>query len=293
MPSEVTMIELTINPVLPYVLPAETPIVVALVGCGGTGSHLAQSLARLASHVRDTGGPTLALTFVDGDTVEPKNIGRQLFSAADVGKNKAQALAARFSSVFGLRITAIPSMLDAGDLMTLPPNVLGVLVGAVDGADGRQAIARHLGAHNWRLWLDCGNHESSGQVCVGGAPVLNDLRHTLRAGLCARLPAPHILYPELLKPAPKRRRADCAAAMQDNAQSLMVNQTMAAIASQYAYQLVVRRRLTTFRTVVDLDTLTMRSDPITARALAAATGMAEDELLAPAPAKKTARRRAA
>ncbi len=47
----------------------------------------------------------------------------------------------------------------------------------------------------------------------------------------------------------------------------MVNQMMAAISGEYLYKLVVPRRLTTFQTVVDLNTLAMRSTPITARAL--------------------------
>jgi hypothetical protein len=66
--------------------------------------------------------------------------------------------------------------------------------------------------------------------------------------------------------------------MQNDAQSLMVNQMMAGIAAQYLYQLVVQRRLTTFQTVVDLDGLSMRSTPITARTLAEATGLTRDEI---------------
>jgi hypothetical protein len=41
---------------------------------------------------------------------------------------------------------------------------------------------------------------------------------------------------------------------------------------------VIKRRLTTFRTVIDLQSLTMRSDPITARALAEATGLSVNQL---------------
>jgi PRTRC genetic system ThiF family protein len=287
---------LQIDPVFPYVLPEQHDVTIALVGCGGTGSHIAQSLARLAAHCRDTGGPAVQLVFLDGDVVEPKNVGRQLFSMADVGTNKAQALAARFSAVFGLRIVALPQMIAEQEQLTRSQGSQGIVIGAVDGAAGRRAIEKQLNAGGWRIWLDCGNHESSGQVCVGSATHLQQMRGALRAGFCARLPAPSLVYPELLKDAPKKRRADCAAAMQDNAQSLMVNQTMAAIAAQYLYQLVVRRRLTTFRTVVDLDTLTMRSDPITARALVQATGLAETDLEAPiaTPApEQPARRRAA
>lgn len=276
---------LNIDPAVPFLIP-ETPIVpIVLVGCGGTGSHIAQALARLAAHCRDTGGPRLDLAFIDGDTVEAKNVGRQLFSAADIGKNKAQVLASRFSAVFGLPIAAVPEMLSATWQHRMTGQGYGILVGAVDSAAGRRAIANTLGGV-WKLWLDCGNHEHSGQVVVGNADRLSQLHDCLKLGVCSRLPSAPLIYPELLKDAPKRVRADCAAAMQDNAQSLMVNAMMAAIAGQYLYQIVVARRLTTFRTVVDLGSLTMRSDPITATALAAATGLTPAQLRGEATNKK-------
>jgi PRTRC genetic system ThiF family protein len=271
---------LEIDPPVPFVIPADRPIAVALVGCGGTGSHIAQALARLAAHVRDSGGPSVYLTFLDGDHVEPKNVGRQLFSPADVGRNKAQTLAARFSALFGLRIVAVPEMADA-ELLHNPAisSAYRIAVGAVDNAPGRRAIDETLGARRFELWLDCGNHEASGQVAVGSVTHRRGLEGSLALGsICSALPAPSLQYPDLVKDAPPRPRADCATAMVDNAQSLMVNQLMAAIAGQYLYQIAVARRLTTFATVADLTTLTMRSTPITATQIAAATGISPDAL---------------
>ena len=266
---------LTIDPAVPFLIPDSEVFTIALVGCGGTGSHIAQGLARLAAHCQES-GPQVALAFIDGDTVEQKNVGRQLFSLADVGKNKAQALAARFGAVFGLQIAAFPMML-SGQRIT--HSGYGVLIGAVDSAAGRRAISEELTNFAWRLWIDCGNHESSGQVVVGSTSHRDRLAGACKLpGLCGQLPAAPLLYPELTRDAPLRPRADCAAAMQDNAQSLMVNQMMAAICLQYLYQVVVRRRLTTFQTVVDLDSLAMRSDPITAAALSQASGMSVDQL---------------
>jgi PRTRC genetic system ThiF family protein len=271
---------LTIDPAVPYLLPSDRPIVIALVGCGGTGSHIAQSLARLAAHCHALGGPSVELGFIDGDRVEHCNVGRQLFSASEVGRNKAQTLAARFSAALGLSIMAIPEMATAlllcERVIAPPRDALGILVGAVDGAAGRKALHDALKSESWHVWLDCGNHESSGQVVVG---TTTDLKRLGRAfglpGVCAALPAPSMVYPDLLVAPPPRPRADCAAAMEDNAQSLMVNQAMAAVAAEYLYNLVVRRRLTTFETVVDLAGLAMRSTPITAANLARVTGLAE------------------
>jgi PRTRC genetic system ThiF family protein len=266
---------LQIDPPTPFIVPPGH-VNVTLVGCGGTGSHIAQSLARLAAHCRDTGSASISNCLIEGDRVENRNVGRQLFSVADVGKNKAQVLAARFSAVFGLGITAVPQMLEPNQ--ALGQSGYGILVGAVDGAAGRRAIANQLDTRNWRLWIDCGNHEHSGQVVVGTTLTSDHMHKAVQLGMCAKLPVAPLLYPELLKDVSVRPREDCAAAMEDNAQSLMVNQMMAGIASQYLYQIVVQRRLTTFQTVIDLSSLSMRSTPITVAQLASACNVPIDHI---------------
>lgn len=58
-----------------------------IIGCGGVGSWLTEAMARLVD--KDN------LTLVDGDTLEEKNLDRQLFTAEQIGENKAVALAGR------------------------------------------------------------------------------------------------------------------------------------------------------------------------------------------------------
>lgn len=83
------------------------------VGCGGTGSHLIglvlQYLKSLLMTHKEIKQPSIV--FIDGDSVEPHNLIRQKFIEQDVGKNKAVALADRYSAAFGLEIMAIPSFL--------------------------------------------------------------------------------------------------------------------------------------------------------------------------------------
>lgn len=103
---------------------------VILVGIGGTGAQIARSVARL---VYDMGRARLhvpAMCFIDPDTVEEKNIGRQLFSYGDLGQNKARVLAARFNAALGLSISAIDRPFDAVNHVTHPRSTL--LIGAVD-----------------------------------------------------------------------------------------------------------------------------------------------------------------
>lgn len=271
------MQSLTIEPPAPFLV-RPGPLTLVLVGCGGTGSHIAQALARIGAHLHASRAE-LRIVFVDGDLVEEKNVGRQLFTWQDVGRNKAQALAARFSSLSPLAIDAVAEMATIDRLAAIgglkrrlggKNDSLGILIGAVDTATARKTLHGALREQGcWNLWLDCGNHEESGQVVVGSETDVANLDGAIKLGICTKLPAPSLVYPTLLEAAERRRREDCAAAMEDNIQSLMINQAMAAIASEYLAKLIMKRRLTTFQTVVDLQTLSMRSTPITMSAIRA------------------------
>ncbi|MFV9506898.1 MAG: ThiF family adenylyltransferase [Oscillochloridaceae bacterium umkhey_bin13] len=267
---------LTVAPPVPFVLPPSQLIQIGLVGCGGTGSHLALALARIAYHVQAQGGPPLALTFIDGDRVERHNIGRQLFTAREISHPKAQVLADRLNAALGLRIAAVSAMATTDLFGELQPGyqTIGILVGAVDTASGRRAMHEALTRSRWRLWLDVGNEHNWGTVTLGSTTDPRDLHGAMAlGGICTALPAPSLRYPHLLDDAPIQPRADCAHAAADGAQSLIINQAMAAIASHYVYQLVVARQITTCETALDLATLTMSSTPITAASIAEASGL--------------------
>jgi molybdopterin/thiamine biosynthesis adenylyltransferase len=60
-----------------------------IIGCGGVGSALVPSFCLLRSPAD--------VTLVDGDVIERQNLNRQMFTAEQIGRNKAQALAERYS----------------------------------------------------------------------------------------------------------------------------------------------------------------------------------------------------
>lgn len=64
---------------------------VHIVGAGGVGSWLVPSLCCLV-------GPQRIIVY-DGDKLEAKNLSRQFYTANDIGKNKAEALAAKYGCV--------------------------------------------------------------------------------------------------------------------------------------------------------------------------------------------------
>src|SRR5262245_19472501 len=96
-------------------LPIYDRLRLILGGCGGTGSWLAPSVARIARLQRDQGREVVVF-FCDHDHVEPKNIPRQHFCDAELGRNKAVTLAARYSAAWGVEIVAVPKRFKSADV---------------------------------------------------------------------------------------------------------------------------------------------------------------------------------
>ena len=228
---------------------------VILIGCGGTGSHLAQSLAAIAYHAQAQ-DISVQLTFIDGDTVEPHNVGRQRFCSAeaDAQLNKAVTLAWRLNAAYGLKIVAVPHFFTVSGWQkwSLLPSYQRadqtLLIGCVDNHIARQAIATVINQASGKLWwLDCGNARYSGQILIGNCGVNRMPLEVPRVdvGLWHDLPAPHVQEPVLLEPSPEPAPS-CAEAIQLEEQSLSVNVFTAALAAQYVQQFVLGRELSTF-----------------------------------------------
>jgi hypothetical protein len=67
-----------------------------VIGCGGVGSWLVPKLTRLLGSTRRS-----EVTLIDGDTLEERNLDRQLFGPDDIGRNKAEALADAHGGALG------------------------------------------------------------------------------------------------------------------------------------------------------------------------------------------------
>lgn len=193
---------------LNYACPAHwmtEPVRVCLIGVGGTGSEVLDGLARMHHGLRGLGHPHgLAVTVYDADTVSESNVGRQRFSPADVGRNKAITLVHRYNLFYGLDWDAQPAMLEPeADLHTL--SAADLILTCVDQARFRADLGLALRrqeqpedcSQRWYpkrkgevLWLDFGNGRHTGQAVLGHA-----LGRMPQGGL--RLPNVFDLYPEL------------------------------------------------------------------------------------------------
>ena len=129
------------------------PLRVALIGCGGTGSHLVFPLAMLQKTLEAKGQGSLIVTVFDPDTVSEANIGRQRFYPSDIGFNKATVMATRVNQSMGLSWNSVPARFHRDG------RKYDLVISAVDTAAARIEIFKILkqsaGCYA-AYWLDCG-----------------------------------------------------------------------------------------------------------------------------------------
>ena len=268
-------------------------VYITLVGCGGTGSHIASGLVAIGQALRQR-SIGLDLLFVDPDRVEVKNVGRQLFSSGDVGEYKADVLAGRLNAAFGERIMSATRPVDALDLITQPDqrDALHIVIGAIDNPAARAVIASAVKASHetsggsqsarGRLWwLDCGNENHSGQVLLGNVALMSAMRCAIALGLIDRLPAPHLVYPDLVatpKKVKAKRGASCADLTAAGEQSLMINRLIAAYALSMLHDFIITRDLRYFGLALDAQWGGTRVYALDAPTLADACGLEQSDI---------------
>ncbi len=254
---------------------AAQPVQIVMVGCGGTGSWLAPSIARLA-RVLSESDRKIKVVFVDHDEVEPVNIPRQNFYDAEIGQNKAIALATRYGQFWGLEIAAVPFRFDPVKARG-SYNTLTIVVGCVDNAAARRSINEAAKWNNSKgaprfWWLDCGNYADGGQVLLGSASTAAQLEAAFTTPkICTALPSPAMQNPDLLKARPEEagKRMSCAELQAANLQSLTINQHAAAIAADYLTRMLTGGKLRICETNFNQDAQSSRSTAITPEAVAA------------------------
>lgn len=250
-------------------LPAADTVHLALVGCGGTGSWLAPAVARIGRLLGERFSKQVTITFIDPDQVEEKNVYRQNFCQAEIGRNKAETLAYRFGLAWGLEIHALAEAFS--NKRGWREHNLLVLIGCVDNAPARRDIWKTVKAVRDRVWwLDCGNERNSGQVLLGcGAKLAENIASL--PGRCAWLPAPAVQHPDLLEGMPNVEIGpggmSCADIALADSQGLAINQRMAAEAADYLVRMLITRDLRKYATYIDLESGVCRSKYITDAAI--------------------------
>src|ERR1700719_4497677 len=118
---------------------------VHLIGVGGNGAQMAACLARLDVAMKALGHPCgLHVKAFDADRVSEANVGRQLYSRADIGRFKALVTINRLKQFYGLDWDGYPFRYEQyprGEYRGLDPDMV---VSCVDTRSALRAIHRRL-----------------------------------------------------------------------------------------------------------------------------------------------------
>lgn len=164
---------------------------IIIVGCGATGSHLITLLSQLSISERRIN----EIILIDGDTVENKNYCNQKFTSKDLGKNKAEVLAKRYSKLM-INISFIDKYLESKEMIT---DIIKksfkkfILIGCVDNNKARTVLNDVFNDNDIEslVYIDTGNGEENdrtGQTVIG----LKDNKNIIKQPVCS-------YFPEILK----------------------------------------------------------------------------------------------
>lgn len=240
------------------------PVKIIMLGAGGTGGHIAPHLYRLLHTLERY----TKVVICDGDIVEEKNLVRQNFISADLSRNKAQVLAERYASAFGLEVSYIPEFIEDENRLaelvkpdTFPVGPysykkdegLSILIGCVDNNRSRQLCHQVFKAANNLIYIDSGNGEFGGQVVCG----------IRRSGRTYYKPIGEV-YPDVLSEADKfPTELSCAEAAVSAPQSIVANIMAGTAVVSYLYNILVLGDIKT--RYVTFSTKTVNLQPIAAQ----------------------------
>lgn len=200
---------------------------VHVVGAGGNGSMLLPHLARIDLALRSLGRtlPLRVMVF-DPDDVEESNLGRQAYSRADLGRNKAVISVERTNLFFGTKWQAVTKKYFEWDYSSaVQVRSANIIITCTDNLESRRQVRRAI--LDGQYWLDLGNTNTKGQVILGG---------------CG-LPALFDLHPELLTAKEDTTTPSCSVAESLARQDLFINPLLANLAGQLLWTLLRKGEL--------------------------------------------------
>ena len=228
---------------------------IVLVGAGGTGSQVLSDLARLHFALQALGHPGFDVTVFDDGPVRTANVGRQLFSPSDIGRNKAEVLVSRINRFFGLDWKAVQH--NAGKA-PLPQS--DILITAVDTARARKEIFRSA-RRKVRYWLDTGNTAHTGQTVLG---TLMPVPQPKKAkDVMDILPTVFDLYRDMEKQDTTAKQGpSCSVAQALERQDLLINKMVATCAMQLLWSAFRHGYVREHGAFVNLKPINVRSLPV-------------------------------
>lgn len=241
------------------------PVKIVIIGAGGTGGYVIPHLYRIGF----AAARQIRIIVCDGDVVEKKNLIRQNFVEQDIGRNKAQVMAERYSAAFGIECEYIPRFVeDEKELFRLtepdfrqnswrgvPETQRVLLLGCVDNNKSRKMCHAVFSRHEDIIYIDSGNGEHTGQVVCG----VRQTGRTTYKPVCS-------LYPDMLKDEDKfPSELSCAERTASAPQSVTANLTAATAVVSFLYDLLICGELKTRYVTFSSRQINMRAEMVKPR----------------------------
>jgi len=151
------------------------PILVNLIGAGGTGSKVLTALMEMNHSLIELGHAGMQIRLWDDDVITQANLGRQRFAECEIGLYKSVALINRANRFSGTNWKAETVKFEKDGLDKLPENAgATIYISCVDSVKARFGVAEivkeisKLRNHRDepKYWLDFGNSQHTGQVIL-------------------------------------------------------------------------------------------------------------------------------
>lgn len=240
-------------------LSKDIPVKILIIGAGGTGGYIIPHLYRIAY----ASERQCRVIIADGDIVEKKNLIRQNFAECDIGENKAEVMARRYSEVFGIETEYIPDFIESEEQLynllsvkrtyswpySNEPKSIPILIGAVDNNRSRIMCNNVFNKMNDIIYIDSGNEEFSGQVICG----------VKRSGKVLSKPVARV-YPDILDDTEKfPSELSCAQRSVSAPQTIAANVFASTAVISMLYYLLIEGELKTNRLAFSSRRLLMKS----------------------------------
>lgn len=223
------------------------PIIINLIGAGGTGSQVLTALARMNHAITELNHSGLSVRLWDDDVITDANLGRQLFAESELGFYKSVALINRINRFFGTNWKAETQKFQKDDLGKLQSNMKSeIFISCVDSVKSRFDIAEILNElkidkgyyrNQCKYWIDFGNSQFSGQVLlstIGNIKQPNSEKYET----VENLPFITEEFGELLKSSEAEDDSpSCSLAEALEKQDLFINSTLAQMGSSLLWSL--------------------------------------------------------
>jgi len=221
------------------------PVTINLIGAGGTGSQLLTALARMNHALTVLGHAGLFVRVFDDDLVDNANLGRQLFTTAELGQYKAVALINRINRFFGTNWKGYNAKFDTATFKDLAECTAHITITCVDNVQARFEIAGMLkksakSSHYSRdkicYWMDFGNSRNAGQVILATAGKIEQQKSKKFIPV-ASLPMPTEEFKDLFEAATEDKTPSCSLAEALTKQDLFINSSLANVGASLLWNL--------------------------------------------------------